>query len=110
MKNYLAVFTGEPGDGPPQMDQETIARGMAAWGQWMQDHADRLAFSGGPLGRTKLVSSSGIEDIRNNMGGFVVVKADSQDEAARLFENHPHFTIFPGKGVEVMECLPIPGE
>ena len=46
MKNYLAVFTGEPGDGPPQMDQETIARGMAAWGQWMQDHADRLAFAG----------------------------------------------------------------
>jgi hypothetical protein len=29
--------------------------------------------------------------------------------AAKLFEGHPHFTIFPGDGVEVMECLPIPG-
>jgi hypothetical protein len=29
--------------------------------------------------------------------------------AAKLFEGHPHFTIFPGDGVEVMEVLPIPG-
>jgi hypothetical protein len=27
----------------------------------------------------------------------------------KLFENHPHFTIFPGEAIEVMECLPIPG-
>jgi len=26
----------------------------------------------------------------------------------RLFENHPHFSIFPGDAVEVMEVLPIP--
>jgi hypothetical protein len=27
-----------------------------------------------------------------------------------MFENHPHFTIFPGDSVEIMECLPIPGQ
>jgi len=37
------------------------------------------------------------------------VQADSQVAAAKLFENHPHFTIFPGDSVEVMECLQIPG-
>jgi hypothetical protein len=26
-----------------------------------------------------------------------------------LFENHPHFTNFPGEAVEVMPVLPIPG-
>jgi hypothetical protein len=26
-----------------------------------------------------------------------------------MFEGHPHFTIFPGESIEVMECLPIPG-
>lgn len=26
----------------------------------------------------------------------MVVRAASQEEAARLFEHHPHFTIFPG--------------
>ena len=28
--------------------------------------------------------------------------------AAKLFEKHPHFTIFPGESVEFMECLPMP--
>lgn len=30
------------------------------------------------------------------------------EAAAKLFENRPHFTIFPGDRVEVMECLPMP--
>jgi hypothetical protein len=25
-----------------------------------------------------------------------------------MFENQPHFSIFPGDSVELMECLPIP--
>jgi len=29
--------------------------------------------------------------------------------AARMFADHPHFAIFPGDSVEIMECLPIPG-
>jgi hypothetical protein len=39
----------------------------------------------------------------------VIVQADSHEAAARLFEKHPHFMIFPGDSVEVMECLPMPG-
>lgn len=27
---------------------------------------------------------------------------------AKLFEGHPHFTIFLGEAVEVMEGLPVP--
>ena len=63
---------------------------------------------GGPLSRTKLVASGGITDIRNNLAAFTIVLAESQEAAARLFLNHPHFTIFPGEGVEVMEVLPVP--
>ena len=36
------------------------------------------------------------------------MQAESYDDAAKLFLNHPHFTIFPGDSVEVMECLPMP--
>jgi len=25
-----------------------------------------------------------------------------------LFIDHPHFSIFPGQSVEIMECLPLP--
>ena len=52
---------------------------------------------------------SGIADIGNEMGAFTVVRAGSHEAAAKMFENHPHFTIFPGEAVEIMPVLPIPG-
>jgi len=55
-----------------------------------------------------LVSNSGIADTRNNLAAYTVVQAESHDAAAKLFEGHPHFTLFPGDGVEIMECLPTP--
>jgi hypothetical protein len=42
------------------------------------------------------------------MTAYTVVQAESHEAAAKLFANHPHFTVFPGDGIEVMECLPIP--
>lgn len=110
MAKFMAVFTGTPGAGRPDLDEATIAKGIEAWGAWMAKHADRITDGGGPLGKTKKVSKSGIADIHNNLTGFVLFEADDHDAAARLFEGHPHFTIFPGEGVEVMPILPIPGK
>jgi hypothetical protein len=64
---------------------------------------------GGPLGETKEITEHIIKDLSNEMGAFVVMRAESHEAAARLFDKHPHFTIFPGKAVEVMPVLPIPG-
>ena len=108
MAKFLAVFTGTPGAGA-RPDAATEARGMAAWGEWMQRHAGSVLDGGGPLGKTKKVSKSGIQDASNHLAGFVVVEAESHDDAARMFEGHPHFTIFPGDGVDVMPVMPIPG-
>jgi hypothetical protein len=55
-----------------------------------------------------MASSNGISNITNKMCGFVVVKAASHEEAAKMFLNHPHFAIFPGEAVEIVECLPAP--
>jgi hypothetical protein len=60
------------------------------------------------LGKTKKIGPDGITDIRNRMAGYIIVQAQSHEAAAKLFEGHPHFSIFPGDSVEVMECLPIP--
>jgi hypothetical protein len=111
MKTFLAVYTGRPMDqhaGPPSDD--VIARGMKAWQDWMVRHADALVVDGGPLGKTKKISADGVSDISNQRVGYVVVRAESHAAAARMFENHPHFAIFPGEGVEVMEVMPMPGE
>ena len=51
-------------------------------------------------GKTKKAGPNGIADIANLMTGFTVVRAASHEAAARLFESHPHFAIFPGEAVE----------
>jgi hypothetical protein len=93
---------------PEAERQRRQSQGVAAWKKWAIDNVVSIIEMGGPLGRTKLVSAGGIDDIRNNLSAFTVVQAESQDAAAQLFLNHPHFTIFPGEGVEVMEVMPIP--
>jgi hypothetical protein len=85
-----------------------MQEGIAAWKAWAEKHRAAIVGMGGPLGKTKKVSEWGIEDITNLMSAYSIVRADSHDAAAKLFENHPHFTIFPGDSVEVMPVLPIP--
>lgn len=115
MPNYLAVFTGSPQAlaAWEQLSEaeraQRQAQGVAAWQQWAADHAAAIVDMGGPLSRTTLVDRNGPSEIRNNLAAFTVVRADSRDAAARMFLGHPHFTLFPGEGVEVMEVLPIPG-
>ena len=83
--------------------------GIAAWKAWIDKHQSAVVGMGGPLGKTKKVTQGGIEDTSNDIGAFMVVRADSHEAAARLFEMHPHFTIFPGECVEIMPVMPIPG-
>lgn len=81
-------------------------RGMAQVGR-RSKRRDRR--DGSPLGKTKRIDKEGVSDTRNELGAWTVVKAKSQQDAAKLFLKHPHFMIFPGDRVEVMECLAIPG-
>jgi DNA/RNA endonuclease YhcR with UshA esterase domain len=114
---YLAVFLGSKNS--PKMaawnamsDAERKAKeqeGMAAWKGWVEKHQGAIQAMGGPLGKTKKVDGKGIVDIANEMGAFTVVRAASHEAAAKMFENHPHFAIFPGERVEIMPVLPIPG-
>ena len=117
MKNFLAIYTGTDEamarSGWNTLSeaerQERTQAGMKAWHAWMDANKARVDVSGGPIGKTRRVSKAGVEAIRNNIAGYVVVSAESHEEAASLFEGHPHFSIFPGDAVEVMECLPVPG-
>jgi hypothetical protein len=83
--------------------------GMAAWKDWAAKHQAAIVSMGGPLGKTKRVSAHGTQDVANEMGAFTIVSASSHEAAAKLFEGHPHFTIFPGESIEIMPVLPIPG-
>ena len=114
MKNYLAMFLGSPAsmDAWKALSEDERNRrekaGMEAWGQWVKRYEAAIVDHGSPLGKTKRISANGIADVRNELAAWTVVRADSQDAAARMFEGHPHFSIFPGDAVDVMECLPMP--
>ena len=84
--------------------------GVEAWTEWGMANSAAIVDQGSPLGKTKRASAKGIEEIKNLMTGYVIVEAESHEAAAELFANHPHFTVFPGDSVEIMECLPLPGQ
>lgn len=114
MKNFMAVYTGSASaraewdtlDAEKRKAREQA--GMEAWGKWVTAHQKDIVDNGSPLGKTKRISAKGISDTKNNLAAYTVVRAESHEAAAKMFENHPHFTIFPGDSVEIMECLPIP--
>jgi hypothetical protein len=116
MKNFLAIYIGRPEareeSGWNKLSdaerKEREAAGIKAWMEWGTVHAAAIVDMGNPLGKTKRASNDGISDTRNTMTGYTVVRAESHEAAAKLFENHPHFAIFPGDSVEIMECLPLP--
>jgi hypothetical protein len=116
MKKFLAIYIGTAAaleksqwnELSEEKRRAVEASGMKAWMEWGVAHADAIVDQGTPLGTTKRVSEEGIADIKNVMVGYVVVQADSHEAAAKLFANHPHFAIFPGDSVEIMECLPLP--
>jgi hypothetical protein len=112
MKKFMAVYMGSAA-GREQAaalrnDPARMKAGMEAWMKWGEKHRQAIAYQGAPLGKTKRVSKQGIADTQNLMTGFTVVEAESFEAAAQMFLNHPHFAVFPGDSVEIMECLPIP--
>ena len=116
MKRFLAIYIGtEAAIEKSQwnkLDEEKRkarqAAGMKAWIDWGATHSAAIVDQGTPLGKTKRTSPEGVADIKNVMAGYVIVQAESHEAAAKMFTNHPHFTIFPGDSVEIMECLPLP--
>lgn len=117
MKHYLAIYTGTPqgraNAGWDALDDATRRQreqdGLRAWHAWVEAHQAHIVDAGAPLGPTLRIGPGGTTQVRNALVGYTVVRADSHADAAAMFEGHPHFSLFPGDAVEVMECLPIPG-
>lgn len=116
MKKFLAIYIGSA-ESPAfkqwnAMDEaerkERQRSGIEAWMRWGEEHKKSIVDVGAPLGKTKRTDANGVSDTRNMMSGYTIVEAESHEAAAQMFANHPHFSIFPGESVEIMECLPLP--
>jgi len=113
---YLAVFLGGKTNAKmaawnalPEAERNAKQQqGMAAWKAWAEKHHAAIVQMGGPLGKTKKADSQGVADITNLLTAFTVVRAASHEAAAKMFEGHPHFSVFPGESIEIMPVLQIP--
>lgn len=114
MKKFLAIYYGSPesmakwANLSEAAKQDRQKEGIKLWSSWAERNSKMIVDIGNPLGKTKKVDQKGISDTKNQLTAYTVVEAESQEDAAKLFLKHPHFEIFPGDSIEIMECLPIP--
>ncbi len=87
---------------PEAERKEAEATMKADWDAWVLAHKDSILNTIG-LGKTKRVSASGVEDVKNDMMMSSYVQGESVEAVAELFKNHPHFTI-PEATIEIMEA------
>ena len=88
---------------------EQQKKGMDMWMKWMSDNKSSFVDGGAPVGKTKRVDSRGISDMKNEVGGYSIIHAESAEAATKLFgTEQPHLQM-PGSWIEVSEIMPMPG-
>jgi hypothetical protein len=92
----------------PAKRKDAEEKMQTEWKKWMADHAKMFADIGAGVGKTKLVTSQGTSDTKNDIMLYSVVEAESHEAAAKSFDAHPHLQI-PQSSIEVMEIHPLPG-
>lgn len=116
MPRFVAVYTMKPEDfaafsALPKSEQEAIDKaGLKAWEEWAKRNATAIVATDVMVGKTRRVTNTGIVDARNQIAGFLIVDAADITEAAGLFQDHPHITVFPGDGIDVMPVVTGPPE
>lgn len=77
---------------------------MASWGKWMESIKSSTVDGGAPTGKNMRVNVKGSTIIRNEVCGYIIVEAQSLEDAAKLFEGNPMLAM-PEAYVEVAECM-----
>jgi len=77
------------------------------WDAWMSEHGAMLKETAG-AGHTKKVTKEGVTDSKNEIMLYSIAEAESHEEVAKAFENHPHFGI-PEASIEIMPLNYLPG-
>jgi hypothetical protein len=111
MKKFMVLYmapAAEFGKLMANSKPEDMKKSMDGWRAWMEEHKESFVDSGAPLGKTKRITAQGVEDVKNDMGGYSIIQAESHDAATKLFQSQPHFGI-PGAWIEVMEIMQMPG-
>lgn len=108
MARFLAVYTMQPEDlarfrAMSKEEQDAVdAVGLEQWKAWGENYAGVVVEKGGMVGKNVRVTKNGTSPVTNTICGYVVVEADNIEEAAKIFEQHPHIKTFPGDAIDIM--------
>ena len=84
------------------MSSEDMKKSMEEWTEWMKAKGG-VVDMGAFLGKTMKVTPTGVEPMRNEIGGYSIIEAESHEEASKKMQDSPHFKMMPGGWIEVME-------
>ncbi|PIR83877.1 hypothetical protein COU18_02245 [Candidatus Kaiserbacteria bacterium CG10_big_fil_rev_8_21_14_0_10_51_14] len=110
MKKYFVLYKASPEQFKKwmSMPKEEQKKGMESWTRWMEDHKADIVDSGTPLSKVKKVTTKGIEDAHNDIGGYMIVQAESHQTAAELMKDSPHFSDMEGADAGTIEVMEMP--
>ena len=102
MPNFVFAYHG----GKKPETPEAGAKMMADWKAWFESIGHAIVEPGNPVGMSKTVTSSGVEDNggSNPLSGYSVIQADDIEAACALCADSPHLN---GGTIEVAELMDI---
>ena len=114
MNEFLLVFRNDATVTAPTPSPEQIQAMMKPWQDWIGSLAaqnklvsagNRLASNGKVLKPGNVVTNGPYVEIKEAIGGYTIIKADSLEEATELAKNCPILKI--GGNVEVRTIIPM---
>lgn len=110
MKEFMMLFRSERNDNPQPSPEEMQAMvqvwqdwigGIAAQGKFVATNA--LGFQGKTVKGTAVISDGPYAEVKEIVGGYILVKAENLDEAVKLSVGCP--TLAQGGTVEVRDVM-----
>ena len=108
MPKFLCLQRSVPGAKPsqPKPSPAEMQAMYARFNAWREQHQAQLADVGGRLGAGRIVTALPLDgplvEIKELVGGYMIVSAADLDEAIRIVSACPGL-LGPGTGVEVIE-------
>lgn len=107
MPKYLCLQRSLPGGTGEKPSPAQMQEMYSKFGEWQAKFKDKLTDMGGKLGAGKLVATEPPTDgpfveVKELVGGYMIVSAASLEEAIEVAQACPGL-VRPGSGVEVIE-------
>jgi hypothetical protein len=114
MNDFLLIFRRDSVASSVQPSPEQLQNMMKVWQNWMGSIAaqnklvnsgNRLAIEGKVVKPGGLIIDGPFVEIKESIGGYIVIRAESLEEAAEISKGCPILTV--GGDVEVREIVPM---